>query len=245
MTRKTWFGIVAACILVGSQAGDFGRRSKPSEIYPPDPFVAESGLDCFDAPDSRWRTVQPMAVYWPGPGQRSYSAELQICPGRDYEGRRVQVQDEGTSEPLFTFQDDAIIRADTVRLLNTNTPQLLIVTASGGTDDREDWHVLSATKGQLREWTMPDYQSPANKFLRRHETFCCKEWNFHLRGTQLYAAAGIYREGDGNCCPTRGGVLAHLRPVEGRFELVSEKRIDIAEYYRWRDQPFCFKCTVK
>jgi hypothetical protein len=153
--------------------------------------------------------------------------------------------DANFQEVFYEYEDDQIIRVENVELLGDHVPQLLIMTGSSGTDDRIDWHVLSEVNGQLHEWTPPDYNVQVKKLLRADEDFCCKEWNFHLRGHDIVLAEGIYHEGkDGNCCPSRGGVLVWLKPVNNGFTLASVQRISRPEYYHWRSQPFCARCTL-
>jgi len=96
----------------------------------------------------------------------------QYCAG-DIEGRRVRITDSRFSKVFNEYEDDQILRAEEVELLGKHVPQLLIMTGSAGTDDRVSWHVLSEVSGQLREWTTPDYNAPAEKLLRADEDFCC------------------------------------------------------------------------
>jgi hypothetical protein len=170
--------------------------------------------------------------------------DSQHCSGAS-KGQRVRVMDANFQKVYYEYEDDEILRVEQVELLGDHVPQLLIVTGSSGTNDRIDWHVLSEMEGKLHEWTWPDYNAPAEKLLRADENFCCKEWNFHLRERDISLARGIYhKDQDGNCCPSRGGVLAWLQPIQGKFKLVSLQRISRPKYERWKSQPFCSQCTL-
>ena len=128
-------------------------------------------------------------------------------------------------------------------LLGNHVPQVLVLTMAGGTGDDIDWHVISESNGTLKEWEPPDYDGPTEKLLRSDEDFCCKDWNFHMQGNEIVLARGIYKKGDGNCCPSRGGVVVHLRPADNAFKLVSAARISKPEYDRWPGT-FCLNCKL-
>jgi hypothetical protein len=204
-------------------------------------FSSPSG-DCSHAPDDQWYDAK---IFDYQPSKVFYTVESQVCPSDIQVGHRVRVTDAGLKTVFFTYDDDAVLRVESALLLGTNVPQLLVVTASSGTNDREDWHIISEKNGQLFEWTWPNYDAPAQKLLRPGEDFCCKEWDFHLRGRNVYLARGVYSSGEGNCCPGRGGVLVHLKPLEGSFSIASVERISKDAYYHWRDQPFCTTCTLQ
>jgi hypothetical protein len=194
-----------------------------------------------DVPDNHWYAVQTLGYQ---PARTLYTVVWELCPA-DIERRRVRVMDANFNKVFYEYEDDAILRIEKVELLGDHVPQLLIVTGFSGTNDQIDWHILSEVNGQLYEWTWPDYNGPAEKLLRADEDFCCKEWNFHLRGQDIVLAEGIYhKDEDGNCCPSRGGVLVRLRPIQEKLKLVSVQRISRPEYYRWRSQPFCSQCTL-
>ena len=192
-----------------------------------------------DVSDDHWHTVQ---TFFYQPVKTLSSVVWQLCPG-DIDGLRVRVMDD--NEVLYEFGDSEILHVGQIELLNGQVPQLLIVTGSSGTRDNVDWHVLSEVNDQLHEWTWPDYDAPAVKLLRPDENFCCKAWNFHVRGHDIFLAEEIYnKDKDGNCCPSRGGVLVRLKPIRNGFKLESVQRISWREYYRWRSEPFCSKCTL-
>lgn len=195
-----------------------------------------------DTPDDLWHTAR---IFDYRPTTKSYTVEWQAC-GADVMSGRVRVMDADMRKVFYQYDDAQILRAEEIDLFGETASQLLIVTDSGGTNDETDWHVLSEANGQLHEWTWPDYDSPAEKLLREDEDFCCKEWNFHLRGHELVLARGIYRKNlrDGNCCPSRGGVLVWLRPIRDGFLVRKVQRIGKPEYYRWWSSPFCSKCTL-
>ncbi|HMI50506.1 MAG TPA: hypothetical protein VK525_03275 [Candidatus Saccharimonadales bacterium] len=190
---------------------------------------------------NHWHTIQ---TYVYQPVQTLYLVAWQICPA-DTERRRVRVMDANFQKVFYEYEDDVILRVEKVELLGDHVPQLLIVTGSSGTNDRIDWHVFSEVNGQPQEWTWPDYNAPAEKLLHADENFCCKTWNFHLRGHDIFLAEGIYhKDEDGNCCPSRGGVLVGLKPIRYGFKLESVQRISKPEYHGWLSQPFCSQCTL-
>ncbi len=129
-------------------------------------------------------------------------------------------------------------------LVDNHVAQLLVLTMSAGTGDDIDWHVIGESNGALKEWKPPDYDGPAKNLLNADEDFCCKDWNFHLQGNEIVLARGIYQKGEGNCCPSRGGVLVRLQPADDGFKLVSVVRIDKPEYEVWRDSYFCLSCKL-
>ncbi|MGH9563161.1 MAG: hypothetical protein ACRD3S_17040, partial [Terracidiphilus sp.] len=106
------------------------------------------------------------------------------------------------------------------------------------------WHVIGESKDVLQEWKSPDYDAAAEKLLRPGENFCCKDWNFHLQGNEIILPRGIYGRNDGNCCPSRGGVLVRLQPVDDGFKLESALRISKPEYHRWSWEAFCRNCKL-
>lgn len=245
MNHRLWVGIVILGACAGLAAGWLieHRRIQKIRVGPPSPPIdaAQSALDCDHAPEHRWQTIRTFNY---SPVKTDYIVDWQFCSG-DIGGQRVRVTDANFQKVFYRYDDDEILRVENVELLNSHIPQLLIVTGSAGTDDREDWHILNEVNGQLREWTWPDYNSPAERLLRYDEDSCCKEWNFHLSGHDIILAEAIYhKDYDGNCCPSRGGVLARLEPVQNGLRLASVQRISRREYYHWRSQPFCFQCTL-
>lgn len=249
MNRRLWIAllILTACaaFAIGWRVEYRRTRSTPAGGSSHQIGNAQSTQAVFecgpDVPDDHWHTVQTFSYR---PVKTLYSVVWELCPG-DSDDRRVRVMDADYQEVFYEFGDDQIFRVEQIELLNGQVPQLLIVTGSSGTDDKEDWHVLSEANGRLQEWKWPDYDGPAEKLLQADENFCCKAWNFHLRGHDIFLAEGIYHKGeDGNCCPTRGGVLVKLKPIPNGFKLASVLRISMPEYQRWLSQPFCSKCTL-
>jgi hypothetical protein len=101
-----------------------------------------------------------------------------------------------------------------------------------------DWCVFGSVNGTLRCWEKPDIDSAAKKLLKPDEDEGFKGWNFHLRGNRIYLARGIYhKDVDGNCCPSRGGIVAELLPKDGRLELTKIQRVSAPEYQRWLWMP--------
>lgn len=239
--------ILAACtaIAVGLHI-EFKRvRSKPDAGSSPptdNSQAAQAPLRC-DAkgPNAQWFPFQTLDYQ---PAKTLYIADWQLCV-TDLPDQRVRIMDANFKKVFYEYKDDQILRVEKVELQGGSAPQLLIVTASSGTDDRVSWHVLSGIKGQLQEWVWPGYEALAEKLLRADEDFCCKEWNLHLHDRDIALARGIYlKDEDGNCCPSRGGVLVRLKPVQDGFKLVSVQRISRQEYESWRSQPFCSHCTL-
>jgi hypothetical protein len=249
MNRQRWIAILifTACtaFAIGwhieyrrTRSTSVGGSGRPID----DSQSTQAAFECdADVPDDHWKIIQTLGYQ---SVKTLYTAVWEFCPA-DLERRRVRVVDANFQKVFYEYEDDEILRVEKVELSGDHVPQLLIVTGSSGTNDRIDWHVLSEVNGQLYEWTWPDYNAPADNLLRADENFCCKAWNFHLRGHDIFLAEGIYhKDEDGNCCPSRGGVLVRLKPIQGKFKLASVQRITSPEYYRWRSQPFCSQCTL-
>jgi hypothetical protein len=164
------------------------RASRVPAYLTGEKHSTQAPSDCgTNASDDHWDTVRIVDYQ---PVQTLYMVEWQHCAG-DIEGRRVRITDADFQKVFYQYADDEILRVEKVELLGDHVPQLLIVTGSSSTNDRFDWHVLSEVSGQLHEWTWPDYNAMAEKLLGVDEDFCCKEWNFHLRGHDIVLARGI------------------------------------------------------
>ena len=249
MNRHLWIAILIFTACTAFTIGwhiEYRRSRSRATGVPGHPIgnaqSTQAASECgTDVPDDHWHTVQTVDYQ---PVQTLYMVVWEHCTG-DIEGRRVRVMDANLLNLFYEYKDDEILRVEQVELLGDHIPQLLIVTGSAGTNDRIDCHVLSEVNDQLHEWKWPGYDARAERLLRADESFCCKEWNFHLRGHDIVLARGIYRKNeDGNCCPSRGGALVWLKPSQDRFKLVSVQRISRPECYRWRSQPFCSQCTL-
>lgn len=242
MSRSLAIGLMILTVCAGFVAGWFvaPRRSHNAVIASAQnsDSSSHSTLDCEDAPDTRWQTVRS---FWYVPTRTMYTVDWQMCAD-DAGERRVRVTD-GNSV-LFHYKDDEIVRVETLDLLGRHDYELLVMTASAGTDDRVSWHVIGEANGKLHEWTTPNYDAPAEELLRTDEDFCCKSWNFHLQGNNIVLTRGIYQKGEGNCCPSRGGAVVLLKPIQDAFELAKIQRISRPEYYRWRSRAFCLRCTL-
>lgn len=198
------------------------------------------GLNCGHASNDEWYTVH---VFNYPPSKSLYYAEWQFCPGEPTE-QRVRITDANFQKVFFHYDNDEVLRLEMLDLVGDHVPQLLVLTIANGTGDYIDWHVISESKGALTEWKLPNYDSPSEKVLGADEDFGYKDWNFHMQGNEILLARGIYKKGEGNCCPSRGGVLVRLRPTQNAFEIVSVARLSEPEYYRWRDQKFCMNCSL-
>lgn len=196
-------------------------------------------LDCEHAPQSDWFTIRD---FFYEPNKTLYDIDWEYCNG-DPPSQRVRIADANDQNVFFNYENDEVLRVEKLRLLDMDVPQLLVLTESAGTGDDIDWQIISESNGALKEWKRPDYDGPAEKLLRSDEDFCCKDWNFHLEGNEVVLARGVYRKGDANCCPSRGGVLVRLRPAAGAFRLVSAVRISKPEYVRWT-WIYCSKCQL-
>ena len=244
MTRNLAIALVAIGVCAGFVAGWFIARRHLSNtvvtVPAKSPDVRESTLDCDHAPDNDWQTVRS---YWYLPAKTLYEVEWQFC-SEDFASRRVRVTNANFSTTFFQYRDDQILRVENLDLLGDHIPELLVMTGSAGTDDRITWHVISESNGTLYEWKPPNYDAAAEKLLGPDEDFCCKSWNFHLQGSDILVARGIYHKGDGNCCPSRGGVIVRLEPARGALKLANAQRISKPEYDHWKSQPFCLRCAL-
>ena len=242
MSRNLAIVLVLFGICVGFGAGWFAARGHRHTVLNASQAAGSSQftVDCDQAPDSRWNTVRSSSYI---PAKTLYGVEWQFCSD-DVQGHRVRVTDDNLKTVFFQYRDDQILRVETLDLLGLHDSELLVMTGSAGTDDRESWHIIGQSNGKLIEWKMPNYDAPAVKLLRPDEDFCCKEWNFHLKGSDIFLARGIYHKGEGNCCPSRGGVLARLKPSQGAFALADIERISKSQYDYWKFQPFCLKCAL-
>jgi hypothetical protein len=227
--------IVLFGIFAGFVAGWFvaHRRIQRAFITAPAPSAdsGEAVLDCDHARDDQWRSIWNTFYM---PMKKAYLVEWQVCLG-EIEGHRVRVIDGNVVS--FQYRDDAVDRIEIADLLGDHKPQLFILTSSQGTADATTWHFLDESNGKLREWKEPNYDEPAKKLLRPDEHFCCKSWGLGLRGREVSIARPIYRKGDANCCPSRGGVIVHLKPGPGAFNLTSINRLSKSQYDGWLARP--------
>jgi hypothetical protein len=171
-----------------------------------------------------------------------YLVVWQVCSDNSHR-ERVRVMNDDSV--VFEYVDYEILRTELLDLLGNHVPQLLIITRSPGTDAAIGWHLIGDSNGELHEWKIPDYDAASQNLLRADEDFCCKDWNLHLAGRAIFLARGIYHKGEGNCCPSRGGILVHLEPEHKSLALAKVERLSRSEYYKWRSQPFCLRCTLK
>ena len=236
--QRAIVGVAVLCgVLAGCSTGRHGGSATNASVSP----NQETDADCTKANDKHWRNVD-LKNY--EPGKTLYNVAVQFCPG-ETEGRRVRVTDANLKKVFFTYDDDWFGRVETLRLLANSPPQLFIMTESSGTDDRETWHIIGELNGELEEWKIPDYDKPATRLLRTDESFCCKDWNFHLRGNHIVLARGIYEKNDGNARPTGGGILVELKPAPQELAIVKVQRISPSEYEHWTAEPFCSLCTLE
>lgn len=244
MNTVRWITAVVVSAIIGFGTASFIARKHAAATPSATTGHAQPTVDCTHASDKDWHTFQLF-----GYDSYKYIVESQMCigdeGGDEVDFKRVRVTDDKFTTVFFTYDNDEILRIENAFLLANDTPQLFIMTGSGGTGDEEDWQIIGETGGKLKEWAKPDYDRPAQKLLHPDETFCCKDWNLHLQGRDIFLARGIYRNGDGNCCPTRGGILVHLTPYPHELKISSMTRISKDEYYRWWYKPFCSECTLQ
>ncbi len=243
MNRYLCVAGVGLCLALGFASGRFVERKHPERNNLNAARASSSVMAdfaCDHAPERDWYTVRG---FFYQPGKTLYNADWEYCPD-DPSQQRVRITDANYQKVFFQYVNDEVLRLEMLDLAGNHIPQLLVLTGAAGTGEDIDWHVIGESNGTLMEWKVPNYDGPAEKLLRRDEDFCCKDWNFHLQGNEILLAEGIYRENDGNCCPSAGGVLVRLRPTQNAFELVSVVRISKPEYYRWRDKGFCINCSL-
>jgi hypothetical protein len=244
MSRSLAITFVTMGLCAGFIAGWFVAHRHIQNTIPIVPASSadggESTLDCDHATDNRWQTVR-LSSYMPV--KMLYYVAWQFCSG-NIDGQRVRVMDSNFSTIFFEYGDDEILRVENLDLLGDHIPELLVMTGSAGTDDRTTWHIISEVNGKLYGWEPANYNAAAKKLLGPDEDFCCKDWNFHLQGSHIFLARGIYHKGDGNCCPSRGGVVVRLAPTRGAFKLKNTQRVGKSEYEHWRSAPFCIHCAL-
>jgi hypothetical protein len=228
--QKRWFWTVPAILIAAAFLTiPYATRSSNSKF----PWIAKQG--CYQAPDSEWHYAG--SVEYSG-----YTAIKEVCDNLEPWARVVI--DSDSHVRLFTFNDDGIEHVNVVRFKSEKRPLLFVMTMSAGTGAYADLHFLSDADGTLKEWTWPDLDPSLERLLQGGEHTCCKDWNYHLLEDELVLARGIYKKNDGNCCPSRGGIVARLRPTSGRFEIIEVKRVTLEEYASWRFKPFCVRCTL-
>jgi hypothetical protein len=244
MNRKTMMAAVGVSLAVGVTAG-WAVGDRLSGQMPVQAAIATAEgrahlFGCEHAPQKDWHMVR---VFDYEPAKSDYTVIWEICTGDPTE-ERVRITDADFKKTFFQFDNDEVVRVERLDLLDNHVPQLLVLTMSAGTGDDIDWHVLGESNGALKEWKPPDYEGPAERLLRADEDFCCKDWNFHLQGNEIVLARGIYQKGEGNCCPSRGGVLVRLQPADDGFKLASVVRISKSEYELLRGSYFCLSCKL-
>lgn len=231
MSRSLAIVLVVFAICAGFIAGWFlaSQRLQKSSAAG-QPFFADAHgaiLDCNHASDDQFRTI---SNYFYDPGKKTYPVEWQVCLG-ELQRHRVRVIDPPDTV-LFQYTDDSVDKIDTVDLLADHKPELFILTGSLGTADTTTWHIIDESNGKLREWKWPDYDIPAEKLLRSDEDFCCKSWGLNLEARGISLVRPVFRKGDANCCPSRGGIIVHLKPTRGAFVLLGISRLTKSQYDR-------------
>jgi len=188
-------------------------------------------------------TVRSMFLYFKGvPGQQN-EVDWQVCRDPDSSSpssQIVHVRDESDEDrDLWTFGPaDFFQQLTIVDFLRDGRQELLEVEESGGTGHYTEWAVLGRTNSGLRCWRMPNVNEAANKLIRSDEGFGSKGWTLKLTSGHLVVGEGIYHEGDGACCPSRGGVFLELTPKQGDEFVVSKAwRADAQTFDRWVRSP--------
>lgn len=245
MSHKLWGGIAIIAMSAGFALGwlverHVGRQGTVAGSSAPAADDSQQDVDCLQASDAYWGHVQ---VFDYAPVHTTYIVLVEYCAGDPISRVRVMAADFKTV--LFHYEDAQVLHVEQVDLSSDHIPELFVMTGSSGTNDSTPWHVIGESNGKLHEWSSPDYDAATAKLLGEDEDLCCKEWNFHLKGSDVFLARGIYHKGDPNCCPTRGGALIHLKPVQDRFDLASAERISKKEYDLWAHAPFCDQCVLR
>ena len=237
MKRVKIVTVIALSAIVVS-VGHVSRRQSRNNAALSRAHSNEAPTDCKQIDNWHYLRISTYA-----PVKTTYMVISEVCPSSD-DTLRVRITDPSFETVLFEYVDDSIVRTEQLDLLGDRAPQLLVVTASAGTGDEVEWHLLSESDGKLREWKWPELDSLGVNLLRKDEDFCCKEWRFHLRHSDVFLVRGIYRTGEGNGCPSRGGVLAKMRLTKGEIKVASVVRISKPEFEKWTWKPFCSGCPL-
>lgn len=140
--------------------------------------------------------------------------------------------------PIFSYSnlpEPGISGLDTVMVLDLDgegSEELLIVNSVYGTGSIFEVCALAVAAGAFHCWTGPDFP-PGSRGLRDGESLK-KGWVFGFGGPEvgpvppaafpgtgrsLWYETPVYRDGDGNCCPSANASLwVEARPRNGRFE---------------------------
>ena len=163
-----------------------------------------------------------------------FFADWDLCrEGEGFTENYVTVEND--SGKVYTFDGTEIVeRLDRVDLDRDGNEELLFVGMSEGTGNNIDWCVLGWNETKLSCWQVPSFDAPSEKLLKPDEDFCCKDWRLKVRSEKLVLGRGIYRKGDGNCCPSRGGAFVELSPDHGKLRLTRVWRTDIKTYENWQ-----------
>ena len=166
--------------------------------------------------------------------EEPYEIEWSLCHDEGSPPQNHIKIERNPNEGIYKFGPaDEISRLERMDFDNDGNEELLYVSTSAGTGDYIDWCVLGQTKDKLKCWTVPDVKVPSQKLLKTDEDFCCKDWSLKITAGNIVLGRGIYHKGDGNCCPSRGGVFVELAPRYGAFRVLKVWRTDSKAYHDW------------
>jgi hypothetical protein len=170
---------------------------------------------------------------------RALEATWDLCRGKyDLREHYVHIGNNGEPPWIRTFGPAGGIESlRPIDLDEDGSTELLVIEGPEGTGDYIRWCVFGSVGNGLDCWKVPDVDAAAKALIKADEDFCCKDWNLHIVGRKIVLAEGIYRKGDGNCCPSRGGIVAELTPKKGEFALTNTYRVTPKEYRRWVWRP--------
>src|SRR5215831_504791 len=211
-----WLALTALGLFAVGSRRDYARN--PPTISPLPPTAVK---ECY--------FVRTMPVRLRG-DRDPYFVEWNLC--REREGfTENYVTLENGDQKMYAFDAAEIVdRLDRLDLDRDGNEELLFVGMAGGTGNNIDWCVLGWDGAKLSCWQVPPLNFPSEKLLKPDEDFCCKDWRLKVRNEKLVLGRGIYRKGDGNCCPSRGGAFVELSPDHGKFLLTKVWRSDIKTY---------------
>lgn len=175
-------------------------------------------------------------VLFRGPSE-PYWVEWDLCPKDSDPPENYVKVETGSADHAYNFGPaDEIQQLDRLDLVSDGTEQLLWVNREQGSGSYIDWCVLGWVKDRLRCWDAPsidDIERTAERLLEKDEGFGSKGWALKVQNRKLLLGHGIYHSGEGNCCPSRGGVFVELTPKQASFEITRMWRTSKPEYEQW------------
>jgi len=165
--------------------------------------------------------------------EEPYGMEWDLCYAEDSPQHYVKIERK-TGAIAYAFEPaDEISQLERMDFDNDGNEELLYVSTASGTGNDLEWCVLGWINDGLKCWEVPDVRMPSEKLLKNDEDFCCKDWSLKVTAGNIVLGRGIYRKGEGNCCPSRGGVFVELVPQDGEFRIAKVWRGDSKTYHTW------------